>query len=381
MSARARVPDSPTARLAMSTLLGEPDRRVPGHFFNIMEHRHIERLAGASPGAYVRDPHGIYVAMVRALGTCSVDQYLAENPLTMGDAGFDGAAHGATTGAAQVTLDDIVIDSPEAVVSHLESRAFPALRAAAASVDEEGIARAVLAHEAALQERLGPGVLKIPYGHGSFPYLAYPAYGYTHYFAAYALYPEVVERHFALQADLALRHNAAVARAYAEGGLPPMLRLDHDMADSRGPLVGLRSLERIWFPHFDRCLDPLRRAGIRLVWHCDGNLMPMLPGLLDCGIGGFQGFQYEDGMDYPAICRMRTRGGEPLVIMAGVSVTRTLPYGTPSDVRRELAWLVENGPPTGLFLATSSSVTPGVPWENLAAFAQGLRHYQTVGRA
>ena len=77
---------------------------------------------------------------------------------------------------------------------------------------------------------------------------------------------------------------------------------------------------------------------------------------------------------------MKTRSGEGLIIQGGVSVTRTLPHGTPEDVRKELAWLVKEGPRTGLFLGASSSVAPGVPWENLKAFVEGLAYYRTHGR-
>ena len=85
-------------------------------------------------------------------------------------------------------------------------------------------------------------------------------------------------------------------------------------------------------------------------------------------------------MDYERICRMKDRDGRDLIIVAGASVTRTLPLGSPADVRRELDWLVRYGPRTGLFLAASSSITPGVPWENLHALIEGLTHYRTHGR-
>lgn len=90
---------------------------------------------------------------------------------------------------------------------------------------------------------------------------------------------------------------------------------------------------------------------------------------------------YEDGMDYARICRIKTREGEGLIIMGGVSVTRTLPHGTPDDVRRELRRLVENGPETGLFLGASSSITPGVPWKNIETLVEGLAYYRTTGRS
>ena len=43
-------------------------------------------------------------------------------------------------------------------------------------------------------------------------------------------------------------------------------------------------------------VQPFLDAGVTLIWHCDGNLSQMVPRLLDCGLKGFQGFQYEDGI-------------------------------------------------------------------------------------
>jgi hypothetical protein len=152
------------------------------------------------------------------------------------------------------------------------------------------------------------------------------------------------------------------------------------MADSRSTLVSIESLEKMWLPHFLSSIAPALDAGFKLIWHCDGNLSAMVPILLEAGLAGFQGFQYEDGMDYEKICAMRTRDGESLIIEAGVSVTRTLPFGTPADVVREMKFLVEHGPKTGLFLAASSSCTPGTPWQNIKTFVEGLQYYRINGR-
>ena len=368
-----------TARLALATIGREPVRGIPTNFIHIMEHAAIERLAGAPPGAYRKDPHGVYLAMQKEIGACILDQYIPDNPLTMSDQGWE-APKSATTGVEQVVLDGMAIDSPEAVVEHLERFVFPRARQAIASFSEDDRVRQILKNEAGLQEKIGPSILKSGYGFVTFPGFRYGGYGYANYFMAYALDPDVIEKDFSLQADLSLLNNQAAARAYREGGLAPLYRLDHDMADSRGTLVDIQSLDRIWLPHFARCLEPMLKADVRLIWHCDGNLMGMVPRLLDVGIQGFQGFQYECGMDYEKICRTKTKAGEELIICAGVSVSRTLPYGTPDDVRRQMAWLVEKGPRTGLFLSVSSSVTPGVPWDNIMALMEGLRHYRMRGR-
>jgi hypothetical protein len=367
---------TPTAELALSAIRHEATRGIPLWMIHIMEHAQIERVAGIEPGGYRKRPEETYLACQRAIGVCMIDQFIPDNPLTMGDCGYEGTARGATTGAERVLLDGMVIDSPEAVVEHMERFVFPRLRKSAIEFDEDRRVREIIDGEAATQERLGPTILKAGYDFIHFPTFAYGDYGYANYFMAYALYPDVMERHFSLQADLALLNNRAAARAYVEASLPPLHRLDYDMADSRGTLVDIRSLDRIWFPHFARCLEPMLKTDVRMIWHCDGNLMEMVPRLLEVGIGGFQGFQYEDGMDYEKICRMKTKDGQDLTIIAGVSVTRTLPFGTPDDVRRELAWLVEKGPKIGLFLGCSSSVAPGAPWKNVSALIEGLQHYR-----
>jgi hypothetical protein len=376
---------SENAQLVLDTIAQKPTRGIPHKMLNIMEHAQIDRLAGAPPGSYARDPERIYLAMQKRTGACGTDQFIPRNPLSMGSHGYEpGTERKATTGLERIVRDGMEIDSPEAVAGHLERFVFPALErdAAACNPNDDAAVAALIAGERQVQDFVGPDILKIPYGRGFqfFPAFRYGSYGYVNYFMAYALYPELMERDFRLQADLAEKKSAIAARAYREGSLPPLLRLDHDMADARSTLVDIESLDRIWFPQFVRSIRPLLDAGVRLIWHCDGNLMQMVPRLLEAGLSGFQGFQYEHGMDYEKICAMKARDGRDLIIQAGVSVTKTLPHGSPEDVRRELAWLVEQGPRTGLFLGASSSVAPGAPARNLDALVAGLKHYRQHGR-
>ena len=85
-------------------------------------------------------------------------------------------------------------------------------------------------------------------------------------------------------------------------------------------------------------------------------------------------------MDYEKICRMKTKKGESPLIVAGVSVTTTLPKGRPDDIEHEIAWLVEKGPKTGLFLGASSTIAPGVSWSNIETLIEGLAYYRQHGR-
>ena len=375
------VPLSEAQQFALDTILRKPTLGIGIWQINPMEWRMIDRLAGVPEGTYRQDPVPTYRRMLVNSGCCMLDQWIPANPLTIGAQGYgDDRQRTATTGAERIVVDGREIREPEDVAAHLEDIEFPRMRELMRTLDPEALVRGLTTGERSVQAEVGSGILKAPYNMAGFPRVRYAAYGYANYFMAYALYPDLMARDFKLQADCALIRNRAVARAFAEGRLAPYMRLDYDIADDRGTLMDIRSLDRIWFPHFARCLEPLVKAGITMIWHCDGNLMQMVPRLLDCGLKGFQGFQYEHGMDYDKICRMKTRDGEELLIIGGVSVTRTLPFGTPGDVKKEMDWLVRCGPKQGLFLACSSSIAPGVPWENLKTLTEGFHHYRTHGR-
>ena len=370
------------AQLALDTIALRPTRGIPSWLLNDMQWSHLETLSGNPPGSYEKEPVRVYREFSLKSGVCFIDQWIPNNPLSMRDQGYEtGTARGATTGAEEIVCDGIRIDSPEAAVEHMEKQLFPYWeqwqRDLEANPDAE--VRKLIAGELEVQQLFGLNMLKGPY-YFSFPGFLYGHYGYTNYFMAYALYPEVIERGFKIHADASVVFNRIAARAIIEGGLPRLLRLDSDMADSRGMLVDVKTLDTLWFPHFARSIQPLLDAGIRLIWHCDGNLMDLVPRLLECGLGGFQGFQYEDGMDYEKICKMKTRDGGDLFIIAGVSVTTTLPLGKPADVKRQMDWLVEKGPKVGLMLGCSSSIAPGVPLENMKTLIEGFAHYRQYGR-
>jgi len=368
-------------QLALDTIARRPTKGIPTFLIHIMDTDILDELAGVPPGTYLKQPEETYLKVLWNVGVNALDQYIPTNPLSMGKHGYEsGTAHGATTGLEEIVLDGMKIDSPEAVVEHMEKFVFPRTRQSIKDFDEERTVQNILKGERDVQQKLGPSILKTCYGWIPFPGLRYFTYGYANYFMAYALYPEVMEKDFSLQADYCVLHNRAAARAIVEGKLAMLYRLDHDMADSRGTLPSIRSLEKIWFPHFERSIRPVVNTGMNLIWHCDGNLMAMVPLLLEAGIKGFQGFQYEAGMDYEKICKLRARDGDTMIIVAGVSVTRTLPFGTPDDVRREMEWLVKCGPRTGLFLAGSSSCTPSTPRENILTWIEGLKYYREHGR-
>jgi hypothetical protein len=96
--------------------------------------------------------------------------------------------------------------------------------------------------------------------------------------------------------------------------------------------------------------------------------MPILDQLIDLGVSGLQGFQEEAGVPYERVVDVKTRWGRPLIVWGCVSVTTTLPFGTVEDVRAAVRRsFTLAGPGRGFALASTSSIMPEVPDQNIDA--------------
>jgi mycothiol synthase len=204
-------------------------------------------------------------------------------------------------------------------------------------------------------------------------------WGYVNYLSALKLYPEVMEKYFAYGGESSRLYNMAVARAVEKYGLAPYVYSGDDICFNDGPLCSIEMLDKLYFPHLAHAVQPLHDAGIVIVWHSDGNILPIIDQLINViGVSGFQGFQEETGCTLEKIASHRTRNNEKLILWGSLSVTTTLPFGTVDDVKRDVERCFKVAAPGGGFgLASTSSILPETPLDNIITMFQ---HGQNFGR-
>ncbi len=217
------------------------------------------------------------------------------------------------------------------------------------------------------QEEMGD-MLWMPYTGTACRFMWYSQFGYRPYFLAMMKYPDQVHKLFAYAGEEARLKNVALSQAIRGNDLPRYVYFGEDICYNRGPMVPVDLLRDIYFPHLKHAMEPLEDAGIDVIWHSDGNIMPIVDDLLSCGVDGFQGFQQETGPDLGDLAGMRSRRGRKLILWGSVSVNRTLPFGSVRDVELEVEKCIDIAAPGGgFFLAASSSVGPEVPDRNILA--------------
>jgi len=125
--------------------------------------------------------------------------------------------------------------------------------------------------------------------------------------------------------------------------------------------------ERLIKPHHMRLNKALREYGVKVLYHSDGAVFDMLPGLIDMGIDIFEAVQTDAaGMDPAA---MKALYGDRLCFHGGVSVQQTLPFGSVEQVRAEVAMLKRVlGKGGGYILAPAHAIQAGTPVQNIFAF-------------
>ncbi len=139
-----------------------------------------------------------------------------------------------------------------------------------------------------------------------------------------------------------------------------------DIGGQNGLLLSLAMWEEHLKPYHVRLNAAIHESGARVIYHSDGAVMEAVPGLLDAGIDVLQALQFDArGMDPVALKRSF---GDRLCFEGGISVQKTLPFGTVEEVRREVTERkMVLGKGGGYILGPSHTIQDGTPPENIVA--------------
>lgn len=163
------------------------------------------------------------------------------------------------------------------------------------------------------------------------------------------------------------------AWSYAELGAD-IICLGDDVGSQRGMLMSVDMWRRWLKPRLARVISVanIARPDALIFYHSDGDIRPIIPDLIEIGVDILNPVQPEC-MD-PA--ELKRTYGNRLSFWGAIGIQKTLPFGTPEDVRREVKTRVETvGRGGGLLLAPSHMIEPEVPWENIVALREAVEEF------
>jgi len=170
-------------------------------------------------------------------------------------------------------------------------------------------------------------------------------------------------------------NSALIARAAAELKLSPLFMIGDDIAYKNKLMFSPQLLRRTFIPMLEAMCRPLRAAGIKVIYHSDGDVTPIVDDLIEAGIDGLNPIEPIAGMD---IAFLKRKYWRRLILVGNVDCSQVLPLGTPQDVERAVKECLRAAAPGGgHFIGSSSEVTPSTPLENVLAFYRAIHEWGT----
>jgi uroporphyrinogen decarboxylase len=139
-----------------------------------------------------------------------------------------------------------------------------------------------------------------------------------------------------------------------------------DWGQQHGLLMGYNLWKELIHPVIRRMYAVVRDAGKTVFIHSCGDVDELFDDLVSIGVGVFNPFQPEV-MDVGNL--MKDYSGR-LAFWGGVSTQRTMPFGSPEDVRREVRTMRDLGRGGGYILSPSHALEGDVPLENMLALIE-----------
>jgi uroporphyrinogen decarboxylase len=159
------------------------------------------------------------------------------------------------------------------------------------------------------------------------------------------------------------QHKIAEVRHVIEAGAD-IIQMAGDIATQQGMMISPDWWRAEVKPRLGQVIAATRRRDVYFYFHSDGAMQEVIPDLIEIGFDIVDPVQPEC-MDPVALKR---RVGGHITLHSTLSSQRTLPFGTPADVRAEVrARINECGQDGGLILAPSNVVQHDVPIDNLVA--------------
>ena len=200
------------------------------------------------------------------------------------------------------------------------------------------------------------------------------------WYMALVLHRDYIREIFELQTERAIR-NLELYRQAVGDRIQVIFLSGTDFGGQEGLLVSPDLFRELWKPFYRRINDWVHRnTSWKTFYHSCGSVVELLDDFVDMGVDILNPVQISArGMD-PKF--LKERYGDKLTFWGGgVDTQRTLPFGSPEDVEREVRENTEIfGRGSGFVFNTVHNVQANVPVENLLAMFRAFDEVREVER-
>ena len=171
--------------------------------------------------------------------------------------------------------------------------------------------------------------------------------------------------------DIATDFEIEVAKGLVDAGADIIMVCD-DYGHQAGLFMSPRNWRKLILPRLERVVSVIKRRGIPVVLHSDGDITSILEDLSKTELDGLNPIQASCGVIPGEIKKKYPR----LAQVGTVDIQHTLPFGTRDEIEQEIRNTIQTaGSGGGLIMGPQHAVQPDVPVENVEIMIDAIRKF------
>ena len=140
-----------------------------------------------------------------------------------------------------------------------------------------------------------------------------------------------------------------------------------------GVMLGPAHFERFSSVNVKNIVEICHKANSDCVYHVCGNSMHLIEKMVESGVDGLSLDSKDAGVDLTAVAK---RVSKDIVLIGNMSPTRTIVYGRPEEVKREVKTLLASMDDfPNIILSTGCDLPLETPLDNISAFIEAGRNH------
>jgi uroporphyrinogen decarboxylase len=158
------------------------------------------------------------------------------------------------------------------------------------------------------------------------------------------------------------------------GEFADMVYFGDDFATQSGMMISPDHWRQYLLPTYKKLFALIKRAGKKVWMHSCGSFHEVMPDLIDTGLDVWETVQVQARGNDPQ--SLKRKYGDNITFYGGISTQTTLPFGSVSDVRKEVRERVRVlGRRGGYICGADHGIMPDVPIENVLAMFDEARSF------
>ena len=198
------------------------------------------------------------------------------------------------------------------------------------------------------------------------------------WYVAHLLYPEYIKGIFELQAEIAIKNYELCWQALGDK-IDVVFVSGTDFGTQRGLYISLEMYREFYKPFHKKINDWIHQHTTwKTFYHSCGSVVDLLDDFVEVGVDILNPVQCSAaGMDPKYL---KDKYGDKIVFWGGgIDTQKTLPFGTPDEVRKEVKERIEIfGKNGGFVFNTIHNIQRGTPVENLVALFEAVNEYRNI---